>query len=79
MGIATVRGKFTEFEGTLAVADELRDSRAFGRVEVASITTADEVAKVSSRVEARPTWRQPGGMGRRQDDAVGDIVAISPT
>jgi polyisoprenoid-binding protein YceI len=42
MGIATVRGKFTEFEGTLVVGDELRDSRAFGKVEVASITTADE-------------------------------------
>jgi hypothetical protein len=42
MGIATVRGKFTEFEGTLAVANELRDSKAFGTVKVASITTADE-------------------------------------
>ncbi len=42
MGIATVRGKFTEFEGTLVVAKELKDSRAFGKVQVASITTADE-------------------------------------
>lgn len=42
MGIATVRGKFTEFEGTLVVADELRDSKAFGKVKAASITTADE-------------------------------------
>ena len=41
MGIATVRGKFTEFEGTLVVANELRDSKAFGNVKVASITTAD--------------------------------------
>src|ERR1700750_222121 len=42
MGIATVRGQFTEFEGTLAVAHELRDSKAFGKVKVASITPADE-------------------------------------
>jgi polyisoprenoid-binding protein YceI len=42
MGIATVRGRFTEFEGTLAVANDLRDSKAFGKVKVASITTADE-------------------------------------
>jgi polyisoprenoid-binding protein YceI len=42
MGIATVRGKFTEFEGTLAIANELHDSKAFGTVKVASITTADE-------------------------------------
>jgi polyisoprenoid-binding protein YceI len=42
MGIATVRGRFTEFEGTLTVANELHDSKAFGKVKVASITTADE-------------------------------------
>ena len=42
MGIATVRGKFTEFEGTLTVAKDLHDSRAFGKVRVSSITTADE-------------------------------------
>jgi polyisoprenoid-binding protein YceI len=42
MGIATVRGKFTEFEGTLEVGKELSSSRAFGKVKVASITTSDE-------------------------------------
>ena len=42
MGIATVRGKFTEFEGTLEVASRLADSRAYGKVTVASITTNDE-------------------------------------
>jgi polyisoprenoid-binding protein YceI len=42
MGIATVRGRFTEFEGTLVVANELHASKAFGKVRVASITTADE-------------------------------------
>src|ERR1700761_1598689 len=42
MGIATVRGRFTEFEGTLEVASRLADSRAYGKVMVASITTNDE-------------------------------------
>ena len=39
MGIATVRGRFTEFEGILAVAEDLARSRASGKVMVASITT----------------------------------------
>jgi polyisoprenoid-binding protein YceI len=39
MGIATVRGEFTTFEGTLDVGDSPSTSRAAGRVEVASIFT----------------------------------------
>jgi polyisoprenoid-binding protein YceI len=39
MGIATVRGKFTQFEGTLEVGQDLPSSRAYGKVIVASITT----------------------------------------
>jgi polyisoprenoid-binding protein YceI len=39
MGIATVRGKFTEFEGTLEVGKDLANSKAFGKVKVASIDT----------------------------------------
>ena len=42
MGIATVRGKFTEFEGTLEVGEDLSSSSARGRVMVASITTDEE-------------------------------------
>ena len=42
MGIATVRGKFTEFEGTLEVGKDRAGSRAFGKVRVASIATNDE-------------------------------------
>ena len=42
MGIATVRGRFTEFEGTLEVGKDFASSRAFGKVLVASITTNDE-------------------------------------
>src|SRR4051794_32492180 len=39
MGIANVRGKFTEFEGTLEMQSLLADSRAHGTVKVASIDT----------------------------------------
>jgi polyisoprenoid-binding protein YceI len=39
MGIATVRGRFNEFQGTLEVAEDLARSRASGTVTVASITT----------------------------------------
>jgi polyisoprenoid-binding protein YceI len=42
MGIATVRGKFTEFEGTLEVGKDLASSRAFGKVIAASISTNEE-------------------------------------
>jgi polyisoprenoid-binding protein YceI len=42
MGIATVRGEFQEFEGTLEVAEDLARSRARGSVKVASITTNEE-------------------------------------
>jgi polyisoprenoid-binding protein YceI len=42
MGIATIRGGFTEFDGTLEVASALIDSSARGWVIVASITTNDE-------------------------------------
>jgi polyisoprenoid-binding protein YceI len=39
MGIATVRGKFTRFEGTLDVGEELSSSKAYGKVDVSSIDT----------------------------------------
>src|SRR6478672_9230012 len=39
MGIANVRGKFTEFEGTLEMQARLADCRAHGTVKVASIDT----------------------------------------
>ena len=41
MGIANVRGKFTEFEGTLEMKESLADCRAHGIVKVASIDTDD--------------------------------------
>jgi polyisoprenoid-binding protein YceI len=39
MGIATVRGEFTRFEGTLELGDDLASARAHGTVETASIDT----------------------------------------
>ena len=39
MGIATVRGKFTRFEGTLDVGGDLSSSKAYGKVDVSSIDT----------------------------------------
>ena len=41
MGIANVRGRFTEFEGTLEVGEDLASSSAKGTVKVASITTEE--------------------------------------
>jgi polyisoprenoid-binding protein YceI len=39
MMIATVRGRFKEFEGTLTIAEEIEDSQISGVVKVASIDT----------------------------------------
>ena len=39
MGIANVRGKFSEFDGTLVTQQRLADCRARGTVKVASIDT----------------------------------------
>ena len=39
MGIVTVRGEFREFDGALEIGEDLTDSRAYGRVDVASVDT----------------------------------------
>jgi polyisoprenoid-binding protein YceI len=39
MGIATVRGEFKEFEGTLEVGDDLASSKAYGTIKVGSVDT----------------------------------------
>jgi polyisoprenoid-binding protein YceI len=41
MGIANVRGKFTEFEGTREMQEDLGTSRAHGSVQVATIDTGE--------------------------------------
>jgi polyisoprenoid-binding protein YceI len=39
MGIATVRGEFTEFEGTLEIGDDLSTAKAYGTVKAQSVDT----------------------------------------
>ncbi|MGZ6705543.1 MAG: YceI family protein [Solirubrobacteraceae bacterium] len=39
LGIATVRGAFRRFEGTLEIPSDLASAKAFGTVEVASVDT----------------------------------------
>ncbi len=39
MGIATVRGEFKDFEGTLEIGEDLSTARAYGTVKVKSVDT----------------------------------------
>jgi polyisoprenoid-binding protein YceI len=39
MGVATVRGEFREFEGTIEIGEDLESSRAYGTVKAASVNT----------------------------------------
>jgi polyisoprenoid-binding protein YceI len=39
MGIATVRGTFTEFEGTLEVGEDLEHTKAYGKVNTTTVNT----------------------------------------
>lgn len=41
MGIATVRGEFADFEGTLEIGDDLSTATAFGTVKSASVDTSE--------------------------------------
>jgi len=41
MGIATVRGEFTDFEGTLEIGEDLSTARAYGTVKVESVDTSE--------------------------------------
>jgi polyisoprenoid-binding protein YceI len=42
MMIATVRGRFKEFEGTIEAAPDINNSRVYGKVKAASIDTNDD-------------------------------------
>ena len=44
LGIATVRGRFEKFEGSLEIGDDLAQARAYGTAQVDSINT-DEPAR----------------------------------
>ena len=42
LGIASVKGSFASFEGTLVLGEDLADAQAYGTVEVASVDTNEE-------------------------------------
>ncbi|MCA1680873.1 MAG: YceI family protein, partial [Actinobacteria bacterium] len=42
LGIATVRGTFTEFEGPFEVGEDLPSSRAYGTIKAASLSTNEQ-------------------------------------
>jgi polyisoprenoid-binding protein YceI len=41
LGIATVRGVFTDFEGRLEIGDDLSSAKAYGTVKTASVDTSE--------------------------------------
>ncbi len=41
LGIATVRGVFSDFEGTLEIGDDLTSAKAYGKVRTASVNTSE--------------------------------------
>ena len=48
MGIATVRGEFTDFEGTPEIAEDLASSKAYGTVKATSVDI-NEAQRVAHR------------------------------
>jgi polyisoprenoid-binding protein YceI len=63
LGIATVRGKFDGFEGTLEIGEGDQSARAYGTVQAVSVNTGDEGRDQHLRsadffgVEANPELR----------------------
>jgi polyisoprenoid-binding protein YceI len=41
LGIATVKGVFREYEGTIEIGDDLTSTRAYGKIKAASIDTGE--------------------------------------
>jgi polyisoprenoid-binding protein YceI len=41
LGISTVRGQFREFEGTLEIGEDITSSKAYGKINAASIDTGE--------------------------------------
>ncbi len=42
MGVATVRGEFREFGGTIEIGEDFESSRAYGTVKTASVNTSND-------------------------------------
>ena len=79
LGIATVRGRFEKFEGTLEIGDDFSQARAFGTAEVDSINTdePDRDAHLRSAdffgAESNPQLRFESTAIRPLDDETFDI------
>lgn len=79
LGIATVRGHFASFEGTIEIGED-RDGRAYGRVEAASVDTNDEKRDAHLRspdffdVERHPDIRFASKEINRTGDETFEIV-----
>jgi polyisoprenoid-binding protein YceI len=58
MMIATVRGRFNEFEGTIEAAEDIDNSRVYGKVRTASIDCIRRPVELDSTVEGaeRDPW-----------------------
>ena len=74
LGIATVRGRFEQFEGTLEVGEDLSSARAYGTVDATSVNTNDAGRDEHLRsadffgVEANPELRFESTSIRQLDE-----------
>lgn len=84
MGVATVRGEFREFEGTIEIRNDIESSRAYGTVKAASVNTNNEQRDEHLRspdffdAEAHPELRFESNRIEAIDEAtlriVGDLT-----
>jgi polyisoprenoid-binding protein YceI len=80
LGIATVRGKFDEFEGTLEIGDDDASARAYGTVQGVSVNTNEAARDEHLRsadffgVEANPELRFESTEITRVDEETFEIV-----
>jgi polyisoprenoid-binding protein YceI len=80
LGIATVRGKFDEFEGTLELGENDEAARAYGTVQAVSVNTNEAGRDEHLRsadffgVEANPELRFESTGITRVDDETFEIV-----
>jgi polyisoprenoid-binding protein YceI len=84
LGIATVRGNFDSFAGTLEIGDDTASAQAHGTVDVASLST-DEASRDEHlrspdffdaerypQIEFRSTWIRP--IGDETFEVTGDLT-----
>jgi polyisoprenoid-binding protein YceI len=80
LGIATVRGKFEDFDGTLEIGDGDRSARAYGTVQGVSVNTGDAGRDDHLRsadffgVEANPDLRFESTAIEHVEDEVFEIT-----